>query len=534
MKKYVAMLLVMLLLFASTANAQLNLTYTSFQPGQTISSAQFTANFTAISSNALNRTGGTMTGTLTTQAVVPSTTNTYDFGTDATRFRDGYISRDLFVGDDLGVDGELTVAGAASFASVSVSGLTCTGCIGASQLASSGVTASSYGNATTSVVGALTVDEDGRLTSASTMSVSSFNIQESQIIDSTALARVADDETISGTWTFTENFSISKALPYIRITESDQVANEQNWLVLAEGKVFQIRAYNSDLSSSTAAINIARGSGTAISSITLAAPVTVDSTLGATGVISANAGLNATTIATSSTLSVGTDLTVGDDATITGDLTVTGSFVAGSLQFADGTLGSPSISFANDTNTGIYVVPDTSIEFGLNGTQMISIQSGVTFFTQSINTRAIVPNASATYNIGTSSNLYNIVYALDFLSTSDRRAKMDIAPLELGIEFIDAVKPVQYRFVKSPARVRYGFIAQDLQKLGFAGVDTSDPNNFVLSYDEMIAPMVKGLQDVHSELHQLQGVVKLQQAEIEFLVKRIKVLEKGYGGRVAE
>lgn len=64
----------------------------------TASATQVNANFTSLAAGALNRAGGTMTGTLTAQQITPASTATYDLGTTATRFRDGWFSRTLTVG----------------------------------------------------------------------------------------------------------------------------------------------------------------------------------------------------------------------------------------------------------------------------------------------------------------------------------------------------------------------------------------------------------------------------------------------------
>lgn len=62
-----------------------------FTSGTTISSSEVNANFSQIFGDALNRTAGTMTGTLTTQNVVPSADNTYDLGTSGARWRNIYV-----------------------------------------------------------------------------------------------------------------------------------------------------------------------------------------------------------------------------------------------------------------------------------------------------------------------------------------------------------------------------------------------------------------------------------------------------------
>lgn len=70
----------------------------TFVNGTVADATQVNANFTALSSNALNRNGGTMLGTLNSRAVTPTSDATYDLGTNVLRFRDLWMSRNLAVG----------------------------------------------------------------------------------------------------------------------------------------------------------------------------------------------------------------------------------------------------------------------------------------------------------------------------------------------------------------------------------------------------------------------------------------------------
>lgn len=131
----------------AAAAAQLGSVPYTFSAGTTIKSAEVNTNFSTIYSNALNRTGGTMTGSLTVQSIVLAADSTYDIGTSSVRVATGYFD-------------------AVDVTALTISTITCTGCVGATQLASTAVTAGSYGSAT--AIPTLTVDADGRVTAAST------------------------------------------------------------------------------------------------------------------------------------------------------------------------------------------------------------------------------------------------------------------------------------------------------------------------------------------------------------------------------
>lgn len=88
-----------LLALARPVSAQITIPYPLFTAGTVISPTQVNANNTALASNALNRTGGTMTGHL-----LFSNDNTYDIGSyGATRPRDLHVGRNALFGGTLGV-----------------------------------------------------------------------------------------------------------------------------------------------------------------------------------------------------------------------------------------------------------------------------------------------------------------------------------------------------------------------------------------------------------------------------------------------
>lgn len=61
----------------------------------TADATQVNANFNALAVSALNRTGGTMTGTLNSQSILPSVTATYPLGSSSFKFTDGWFSASL-------------------------------------------------------------------------------------------------------------------------------------------------------------------------------------------------------------------------------------------------------------------------------------------------------------------------------------------------------------------------------------------------------------------------------------------------------
>lgn len=89
MFRTIALVLSLLLVGLVLGEAQVTIPNT-FTAGTTISSSQVNLNFATLGANALNRTGGTMTGGLTTVGITPSADNTYDMGSASFRYANIY------------------------------------------------------------------------------------------------------------------------------------------------------------------------------------------------------------------------------------------------------------------------------------------------------------------------------------------------------------------------------------------------------------------------------------------------------------
>ena len=133
------------------------------------------------------------------------------------------------------------------------------------------------------------------------------------------------------------------------------------------------------------------------------------------------------------------------------------------------------------------------------------------------------------------------------ISTSDARLKTDVSDSPLGLDFIEALRPVNYRWIvgnqtvvrdedgngiivgESPEgkpifkmeqtpgkRLHYGFIAQEVKQAldesgvedfaGFVQDDMTDPDSSLsLSYEQFISPLVKAVQELSNRVKQLEA-----------------------------
>jgi hypothetical protein len=144
-----------------------------------------------------------------------------------------------------------------------------------------------------------------------------------------------------------------------------------------------------------------------------------------------------------------------------------------------------------------------------------------------IGTGATVPTATANNQIRMGN--VNIGYAgiqVAWSITSDSRWKSDIQPSNLGLNFINTLNPVSYfRKNDTSQKTEYGFIAQELDKtltdFGASnnGIITKDDDGMLsVRYNDLIAPMVKAIQELKTENDSLKQ-------QNEALENRLKAIE---------
>ena len=142
---------------------------------------------------------------------------------------------------------------------------------------------------------------------------------------------------------------------------------------------------------------------------------------------------------------------------------------------------------------------------------------------------AQVPNATGNNQVRIGNA--NITYAgiqVAWTTTSDERWKDNIQPSNLGLSFINQLKPVSYTRKNDVKKsVEYGFIAQELQaslqKFGVenAGIISTDDNGMLgVRYNDLLAPMILATQEQQKQiLEQQKQILELQKLIIEMKEK---------------
>ena len=157
---------------------------------------------------------------------------------------------------------------------------------------------------------------------------------------------------------------------------------------------------------------------------------------------------------------------------------------------------------------------------------------------------SLYPTTNNTISLGWSGAAWKDIYTVNAVTvTSDRRAKKDIASIgSQAVDFIKALRPVSYKLkqgeghvdpmdengnpvsVENPSadregiRTHWGFIAQEVKEaLSTAGyedaavwclADKDDPDSRQsLRYEELIAPMIKAIQQQQERIEALERKV---------------------------
>ena len=144
---------------------------------------------------------------------------------------------------------------------------------------------------------------------------------------------------------------------------------------------------------------------------------------------------------------------------------------------------------------------------------------------------------NGTGNLGSSSYKWGTIFAATAqIQTSDRNNKNTITTSDLGLDFINQLKPVSYKFNDGTSgRTHYGLISQDVETvltdIGKTGTDFAgfckdrnfkiendaegndvktelDGYNYSLRYEEFIAPLIKAVQELKKENDDLKTLIK--------------------------
>ena len=221
--------------------------------------------------------------------------------------------------------------------------------------------------------------------------------------------------------------------------------------------------------------------------------------------------------------------TIGTMA-VTADGEILGAQHFHGVNTSSGTSSAARIQVEQDGGGGSTYIPGR-IEF-----QCATDASGIPSAGSCVVTAtAFRPGANDAYDLGTSSYRYDDVFATNgTIDTSDLNRKTAIEDTDLGLDFVEKLRPVSYKFKdytaqqetedaagnaitvdveKTFVRRHYGLIAQEIETV-LAGKDCAalikspkegGGHDYGLRYTQLIAPLIKAVQELSAKIKILEA-----------------------------
>lgn len=260
---------------------------------------------------------------------------------------------------------------------------------------------------------------------------------------------------------------------------------------------------------------------------------------GATAIGSASTAIASSTVVGASASASGTGVVIGNNASGNGNTTVVIGAHSGG---GNNAIAIGDSSSAGDLSTAIGVGATATgggIAIGkgvIAGANQIKIGDGtytnnvvglaVNVGANSEATTINIGNATTSTSIGTSNTSgavtikAQLVTIDDAGATSDVRDKADIRDTRLGLDFINSVRPVEYKWAKRDGsntgnRYHQGVIAQEVKEVmdqldtDFGGFIDQRVNGgedkMMIRYNEFIAPLIRSVQELSAKVEYLEG-----------------------------
>ena len=187
------------------------------------------------------------------------------------------------------------------------------------------------------------------------------------------------------------------------------------------------------------------------------------------------------------------------------------------IRGADNTSGTPVIQLnPRGNHVGMEVKAHQGVALRFDNSLMFETTSvGVTSHGTTITHSTIRPANDDNHSIGLSNRRYTTIFATNgSINTSDKNEKNTIVESDLGLDFINLLKPVSYKWNKDDGKTHYGLIAQDLEEtilsLGktvtdFGGILKEKDSPMGLSYPQLFAPLIKAVQQLSAKVAALEA-----------------------------
>ena len=231
-------------------------------------------------------------------------------------------------------------------------------------------------------------------------------------------------------------------------------------------------------------------------------------------------------------LSTGTIVNLGDASSASG--AVSWDVSSGNAQFSGqvttGNLG-------NFAKAGTFQDKDSQSRYDFNGSSFLDLKPNNSLELRIGTTTStfygnVNPSANNTRDLGSSNRRWRDIYTQGAVNTSDINLKTDIEDLELGLDFVNTLEPIQYKWAETDdseagVRTHAGFSAQGIeQNLIDFGVESKDYALFTNSQitESPEEDPIYGLRS-NEFISVLTKAVQELSAKVDSLTARIEVLE---------
>ncbi|GEM_PF-1628165 len=152
---------------------------------------------------------------------------------------------------------------------------------------------------------------------------------------------------------------------------------------------------------------------------------------------------------------------------------------------------------------------DADLLDGVQGANYLRSDVSDTFNGAVLYAGSILPRSDNAYNLGSSTRRWATVYRLAESSSSDRRVKKHISDQVPGLDLIRRLRPRRYRYRRHTGEWWWGLIAQEV-------ADVVDPERHALvhvdddmwglNYEQLIAPMIRAIQELADRVDRLETI----------------------------
>lgn len=173
----------------------------------------------------------------------------------------------------------------------------------------------------------------------------------------------------------------------------------------------------------------------------------------------------------------------------------------GVVKFSSGSAASPSITFLNDTDTGIIRTATNQIGFVAGASTRVTVGTGT-----------MSPATDNTMGLGASGLRWVDVWAVDTtINSSDPRLKDDLDRLPIdSLDFVRRVQAIQFRW-KDRSRLHFGFNAEsvkdEMDRIGVdwgAFIDPADGSPLGLRQGELVPVLWDAVAQLAEKVNRLE------------------------------